>query len=210
MDWTREEVEAIVADYLHMLTQELAGQAYNKTAHRKALLPKLNGRSDGAVERRHQNVSAILLELGCPPIEGYKPLGNYQQLLFEVVEAQIAVNALFDQVALKAAEQPAAMPLLPELGRVLVDAPPLDLAAREGPLRYVVQTQGSTRDYLAREARNASLGRAGEEFVLAYERARLYALGKRQLSERVEHVALTKGDGQAQELEMTLQRWTPA
>ena len=35
MDWTREEVEAIVADYLKMLTLELAGQSYNKTEHRK-------------------------------------------------------------------------------------------------------------------------------------------------------------------------------
>jgi hypothetical protein len=43
--------------------------------------------------------------------------------------------------------------------------------------------------------RNASLGRAGEEFALAYERARLHALGKKALSDRVEHVAETKGDG---------------
>jgi hypothetical protein len=48
---------------------------------------------------------------------------------------------------------------------------------------------------LAREARNASLGTAGEEFVLEYERARLHKLGKKQLSERVEHVSATKGDG---------------
>ena len=44
MDWSREEVEAIVADYLHMLTLELAGQSYNKTEHRQYLLLKLNGR----------------------------------------------------------------------------------------------------------------------------------------------------------------------
>ena len=34
MDWSRVEVEAIVADYLKMLTLELAGQRYNKTTHR--------------------------------------------------------------------------------------------------------------------------------------------------------------------------------
>ena len=38
MDWSREEVEAIVADYLHMLTLELAGQSYSKTAHRLSLI----------------------------------------------------------------------------------------------------------------------------------------------------------------------------
>lgn len=30
MEWSREEVEAIDADYLQMLTMELAGQTYNK------------------------------------------------------------------------------------------------------------------------------------------------------------------------------------
>jgi hypothetical protein len=35
------------------------------------------GRSKGVVERKHQNMSAILIELGLPHIEGYKPLGNY-------------------------------------------------------------------------------------------------------------------------------------
>jgi hypothetical protein len=35
MAWSREEVEATVADYLHMLTMHLAGQHYNKTNHRR-------------------------------------------------------------------------------------------------------------------------------------------------------------------------------
>ena len=42
MEWTREEIEAIVADYLHMLTLELSGQAYSKADHRRRLLPLLN------------------------------------------------------------------------------------------------------------------------------------------------------------------------
>ena len=43
MDWSRVEVEAIVADYLQMLTLELAGQSYNKTTHRENLKQKLQG-----------------------------------------------------------------------------------------------------------------------------------------------------------------------
>lgn len=35
MDWSHEEVEAMVADYLQMLTMELAGQNLNKTASQK-------------------------------------------------------------------------------------------------------------------------------------------------------------------------------
>jgi hypothetical protein len=192
--WTREEVEATVADYLHMLTQELAGQSYNKTEHRRALQQKLDNRPEGAIERKHQNISAILLELGCPWIAGYKPLSNYQRLLFEIVEQQVAVNPLFDQVALKAADQPAAPPLLSDFKKVLVPSPTVSQRAKQERAPYL-REQGFKRDYLAREARNASLGHAGEEFAVAYERARLRALGKKTLSDRVEHVTLTKSDG---------------
>jgi hypothetical protein len=50
-------------------------------------------------------------------------------------------------------------------------------------------------DYLEREARNRSLGRMGEEFALAYEKARLFAAGRERLARQVEHVAVTQGDG---------------
>lgn len=193
--WSRSEVEAIVADYFHMLTQELAGQSYNKTEHRRALAAKLNDRSDGSIERKHQNISAILIELGCPYIGGYKPLGNYQALLRDVVEDRVLSDALFDTVALSAAEQPAVVPLNPRFDDVLVDAPALETEAGAGRSSYRLNPRGIFRDYLAREARNRSLGEAGEAFVLAYERARLHSLGKPRLSDRVEHVAKTKGDG---------------
>ena len=42
IDWSREEVEACVADYLRMLTLELNGQRYNKTEHAEALLNLLD------------------------------------------------------------------------------------------------------------------------------------------------------------------------
>jgi hypothetical protein len=38
------------------------------------------------------------------------------------------------------------------------------------------------------------LGRAGEEFVLNFERARLINEGQRKLADRIEHVADTRGD----------------
>lgn len=195
MDWTREEVEAAVADYLHMLTQELAGQSYNKAAHRRALREKLNGRSDGAIERKHQNISAALRELGCPWIPGYKPLGNYQQMLFDVIEQRVQRDQLFDEVAGHAAEQPATAPLVPDLTSILEQPPEFVRSTDEGAETYRVPGRGIKRDYLALEARNASLGRAGEELVVAYERARLLAQGASRLADRVEHAADTRGDG---------------
>lgn len=192
-NWSPAEVEATVADYLHMLTQELAGQSYSKAAHRRTLQLKLDGRSEAAIERKHQNVSAVLIELGCPWISGYKPLPNYQALLFDVVTELVAGNATFDRVAIGAAEQPAVVPLSADYDELLTDAPPV--RATEPAARYRVQRVACQRDYLEREARNRSLGIAGEKFVLAYEHHRLRKAGCARLSERVEHVAQTKGDG---------------
>ena len=75
-DWSRAEVEATVADYFDMLDHELRGRGYNKSAHRRRLAALLNHRTDGAVERKHQNINAILIELGFVYVVGYKPLRN--------------------------------------------------------------------------------------------------------------------------------------
>ena len=76
-DWRREEVELIVADYLSMLLQELAGQPYNKTAHRRLLRQRLPARSDGSIEFKHANISAVMLEMGYPQ---HPPLPAEKQL----------------------------------------------------------------------------------------------------------------------------------
>lgn len=193
--WSREEVEAAVADYLHMLTMELVAQSYNKSAHRRALQKKLHNRSDGSIERKHQNISAILIELGCPYIAGYKPLSNYQAILFDVVSDRLRQDQLFDQSAISAAEQPAAVPLDPDFEVVLEEPPSLSRVSEPHIPYEARKVFGVQRDYLDREARNRSLGDAGESFVLAYERYRLITLGKSNLSEKVEHLSKTKGDG---------------
>jgi hypothetical protein len=52
-----------------------------------------------------------------------------------------------------------------------------------------------SQNYLEIEARNRSLGRAGEELVVRFEHERLWAAGKRKLAERIDHVAVSQGDG---------------
>ncbi|WP_246109270.1 DUF3883 domain-containing protein [Vulcaniibacterium gelatinicum] len=179
-----------------MLTLELSGQRYNKSEHRRALAARLDGRSEGAIERKHQNISQVLLELECPYIAGYKPLPHYQQLLFEVVQERLAADELFDRAALTAVEQPAAVPLLHEPAEILVEPPPIAVRVVEPARpRYASAAIPVRRDYLAREARNRSLGMAGELFVAEFESRRLHALGLSRLSERVEHVSRTRGDG---------------
>jgi hypothetical protein len=194
MGWDRSEVEATVADYFHMLILELSGQAYNKTAHRRGLLERLNNRKESAIEFKHQNISAILIQLGCPYISGYKPRGNYQQLLREIVEDRIAQDQLLDSAALAATSAPAVAPLLADFSKLLVDPPRLATVAKEPAQGYRLSTP-QKRDYFEREARNAALGCAGEEFVLNFEHFRLHNLGQKALADKVEHVSKTKGDG---------------
>ena len=84
-DWSPEELQAIVSDYMEMLDSELRGQEYIKADHRRNLLPKLNNRSEGSIEFKHQNISAVLQEAGLQWIKGYKPASNYQNALKIVV-----------------------------------------------------------------------------------------------------------------------------
>ena len=193
MSWSRIEVEAIVADYLKMLSLELSGQSFNKTAHRKALQAKLDRRSDASIEFKHCNISAVMIELGFPYIRGYQPRGNYQGLLYEVVSDQLKHTSFIDSAAQSAVQQPAVVPELIDFKAVNVSPPSKQHRVAEAesskPFNPV------KRDYLAQEARNQSLGLAGEEFVLQYEHWRLANLGFGTLADRVEHVSKTKGDG---------------
>lgn len=188
------EVEACVASYLTMLALELNGQRYNKTEYAEALMQKLDSRSRGSVEFKHCNISAILLALGYPSINGYKPRSNFQKELLDAVESQLAGNSVVDAAAQAAVERPAIEIAVSESHSVWVAAPK-PAKVGETPAEYAPNFLPVRRDYLARESRNRSLGRAGELFVLELESRRLHAEGKRALSERIEHVAASQGDG---------------
>jgi hypothetical protein len=75
-EWSRDEVEATVADYFDMLHRELAGLAINKAEHNERLRRFLQNRSKGSVEFKHANISAVLTLHGYPYIDGYKPRFN--------------------------------------------------------------------------------------------------------------------------------------
>lgn len=193
MDWSREEVEAIVADYLHMLTLELAGQAFSKTQHRRRLQTLLNDRAEASIEFKHGNISAVLRDLGFPSIRGYKPRSNYQALLAEIVADQIKDKGSLDRAALAAVEQPAIAPSILNFEKVKANAPKREIRVAEPNVAY--RFRAMKRDYLEREAVNRSLGLAGEEFVVLFEHWRLAALGKQRLADQVQHVSQTQGDG---------------
>lgn len=193
--WSDAEVEAIVADYFSMLEKELRGLPYSKSDHRRALRPLLTDRSEGSIERKHQNISAVLMQARFPYVRGYKPLSQYQGLLADVVLEHLEEDGVLSQLALNFAEASIAPPRIVDvLG--LMTAPPSVLEAARSALADQPQLRRARRiDYLAHEARNRTLGTNGEALVVSYERTRLSSLGQDILADRVEHVAQTRGDG---------------
>lgn len=186
----------MVQDYFAMLDKQLRGLPYVKAEHRHALMSMVDGRTEKSIERKHSNISAVLVELGYPYLSGYKPLHNYQRMLVDVVAARLSDDAVLEQSVVHSADAPAAVPSVEDLVSRLVDAPAPFVAAapavREAAAQWRVR-RGV--DYLQREARNASLGLAGEQFVVNFEKARLLVAGADRLVDKVEHVAATQGDG---------------
>lgn len=200
-DWSPQEVRATVLDYMAMLRFELAGQAYNKAAHRRALKGQLDGRSEAAIEFKHQNISAVLRDLGYFWIPGYKPAQNYQRTrLVGEVESWVQNNPDIDLHALAAAEAPASVPEHVDFSTFMVTEPVVAEGTEAG-VRELRGTYGERprvamrRDYAARESQNSSLGLAGEELVVRFEKYRLTTEGNAKLAAKVEHVSRTQGDG---------------
>ncbi len=158
-------------------------------------MPKLNGRSNGSIELKHQNISAALIDLGAPWILGYKPRMNYQHLLSDVIAERLETDRRIEEVASAAVEQPAVTPTLESYSGFVTPAPTLSAVGEQATVPYSRRVAGTRRDYLGLEARNRSLGAAGEALVVGYERHRLHGLGAKRLAERVEQVSITKGDG---------------
>jgi hypothetical protein len=184
--WQEDELDAIVADYFAMLTAELAGQAYTKSRHGAALMAKI-GRTHRSVEFKHQNISAVLDELGMPWISGYIPKRNYQNAIFGAIDRYLSQHP--EILEFVPPPRPVATILRPEL----FVPPPAMTPAEMGPegLRRLVHKF----DPIERDQRNRSLGRAGEEFVLDVERQQLKEMNRPDLASKVRWVAADEGDG---------------
>ena len=185
-------MEAAVQDYLDMLALDRSGKPYTKTEHNRVLRRRLRGRSHGSVEFKHQNISAVLAEMGLPYIDGYKPRGNVQALLRDVVGER--VSPLVDELTREASAPQEALTVADILS-IQVEPPRRKLAAAEDPAEYVVsRRRPKPFDYVHQEAANKSLGDAGETLIMVYETTRLKRAGKDHLARNVEQVSKTIGD----------------
>ena len=180
-----------------MLVRELRGDGFSKAEHNRQLQLLLPTRSRGSIEFKHQNISAVLIEMGYPYIVGYKKRENYQQLLSEVVAERIDATTIIDELAAQVVDSTiVSAPDISDVLSILVPTP------KREPVRNTREISGPIKariarktNYLERDARNRSLGRAGEELVLEFEHERLWRAGKRSLAERIDHVSASHGDG---------------
>ena len=182
-DWTEAENKAIVDDYLVMLALECAGNSYSKTEHRNALIESMGGtRSPGSIERKHQNISAVMLQLGLPYIKGYKPLSNIQEALLTEVRRRLETSPEWFAELQPVQPSPAEVRFSEVLRQVAVP-------------EMLPEPRGRKVDYGLLQEESKRVGDRGEEFVVNFEKTTLEKEGRADLAADVLWVAREVGDG---------------
>ena len=169
-----------------MLAADLSGRPYIKSRHSAALMAKI-GRSHRSVEFKHQNISAVLDELGMPWIPGYKPKFNFQNAIFDAIDRYLTGH----QSVLEPAPKPQTVP--PDVPEIFVAPPTLSPTREKIPIR--LRKLIAKFDPVERDHRNRSLGKAGESFVVDLERKRLSDGDRSDLARKVRWTAVEDGDG---------------
>lgn len=191
-DWSDKENDATVAAYFIMLATEISGQNYNKSEHRRELAT-LIGRSESAIEFKNRNISAVLKGMGEVWIKGYLPAFNFQWPLVDAVARWLARNPTW---TVRIASVPREMfNSVREFAPLWIGPPPTQRNAEPPAEIELMRRVASHFDAAGRDARNRSLGMAGEECVLASERATLRASGREDLADGIQWISQDVGDG---------------
>ena len=145
-------------------------------------------RSDGSIEFKHQNISAVLTQLGLPRINGYKPAWNFQ-------------GAIADAIWRFLKNQPDPVPFAVDPSTGLSDPPllfvepppmppPMNATAKRAYERLARKFDPALRDQM-----NQALGFAGEQHIFEFEQRKLFDAGRRDLAKKVRWVSQADGDG---------------
>lgn len=181
--------EEFVEEYFDILGHELRIEAHDKGAHRRALNPRIHYQTADS-ESIRQKISAVLIELGFTYISGYAPRFDNRDKIRDVVLSCLArrISELdkFSTSAVSLNHHNANWdsvldPEIPEL-----------IPFKKPPKRKFLE---SHIDYSQREARNRSLGAAGEKFVVLFEQFRLRRAKRKDLASEVEWSSKERGDG---------------
>lgn len=186
-DWTKLEIDLVVADYFDMRAKAMRGDPFVKARHYEEI-SRLTGRTIGSVQRKYMNISAALERISLPWLKGFAPNRNLQMSLREAVEGYVAKEWN--------ADLPDIPPIngLAELGSIYVEEPPKllePLVSKSPELERIARKF----DPAKRDDRNRNLGEAGEKTVYFGERNRLKQAGRPDLAAKVKWVSKEDGDG---------------
>jgi len=123
-----------------------------KADHRRQIVEQ-TGRSEGSVERKYMNVSAVLDHLGLPRIRGYAPNSHAQfRGLVAAIDRHLSAHDAVADIdsaapAVRVDDDPFVDPPAPQLSNTKTPEPIIRLARKFDPV--------------ARDARNRALGRSG-------------------------------------------------
>jgi hypothetical protein len=138
----------------------------------------------GSIEYKHQNISTVLKGLGEGWIPGYKPAFNFQASLVDAVVRWLGRHPDWLARAARVGIGPSPWAHLEEAMLCIGQSP---MHSNTPPPDELEQMTAIARKYdvAERDAHNRTLGRAGEERVLAHERASLLAAGRTDLAKRI-------------------------
>lgn len=189
-DWSPDEVALTVADYFEMLQKESKGYGYSKSEHNEHLRRRLKTRSKASIELKHQNISAVLDQLGLPYIQGYKPRTNLQELLRNTVIEYVKKRSNSLIKVVDGFEEQTDAGNKRYLG-ALVDAPQVEkLTAPRKPPRLPRKL-----DFAARDESNRKLGCSGESWVVGFEECRVIQENRPDLVAKIDWISKRLGDG---------------
>lgn len=194
-DWSEEENDRTVQAYFEYLLAERKGAILRPKTHIYKDVGAEIGRTYKAVERKFQNISAVLERVGEDWIPGLAPLHNYQKGLADAIERylpelqQAAQSHNYPSVE----ENPQAPYAFAPPSLNFEDAP--QTALKESAQPEFIERLVRKFDPSLRDLRNRALGKQGEQYVFENEVSRLNALGRQDLARKVDWVADTKGDG---------------
>ena len=187
MDWSEDEVRLIIDDYFSMLQKQTRNIPFNKSEHRRALREKIN-RTDGSIEFKHRNISAILDLLGFEILTGYLPAINYQSLLASKIEQAILTSRPDTQEAVTTASG------FGESHQLFAEEPPDKLLMPTDAPEFIRRLVRKF-DPAQRDMRNRQLGEAGEKLIFEREIDFLLKSNRTDLAKKVQWTSQELGDG---------------
>jgi hypothetical protein len=189
--WTEFEIEAAVAAYEDMLRLQIRGAHFTKADVVRRLHEIIPARNGGSIERKFQNISAVLDESGLMWIDGYKPLPHYQYALRRVVLERMGPGRRIAEAleAYGSAALVAAQTRRLATDDVIVAPPGIGASGKHTSVGISGSSVDALHDFQRRQ-----LGAAGEEWVIDLERERLRRLGRPDLGDRIAWVSREVGD----------------